>query len=86
MIFSVMLLMTKIVWWLCLMSKIHTMEAMAPAPAQQAHRVLRFLAVSWAPMQHRPFSPTKQQVKLRSPLQSSVQICLFMYGGVVTLH
>lgn len=61
-------------WWLCLMSKIHTMEAMAPAPAQQAHRVLRFLAVSWAPMQHRPFSPTKQQVKLRSPLQSSVQV------------
>lgn len=61
-------------WWLCLMSKILTMEATAPVPAQQAHRVLRFLAVSWGPTQHQPFSPTKQQVKLRSPLQSSVQV------------
>lgn len=50
------------------------MGVMAPAPARQAHKAQRFLAVSLAPTRHRPFSLTKQQVKLRSPRQSFVQV------------
>lgn len=47
---------------------------MAPAPARQARKARRFLAVSLAPIQHRPFSLTKRQVKLKSLLQSFVQV------------
>lgn len=50
------------------------MGVMAPAPAPQARKAQRFLAASLAPTRHRPFSLTKQQVKLRSPRQSFVQV------------
>lgn len=50
------------------------MEVTAPAPARRGRKARRFLAVSLAPTRRRPFSLTKQQVKLRSPLQSFVQV------------
>lgn len=66
------------------MSRIHIMEVMAPVPVQRVPRAQRYLVVSLVPTVSQPFILTKQQVKLRSHLQSFEQICLFMFDAVVT--
>ena len=59
------------------MSKTHIMEVMAPVPAPRAPRAQRYSAVSLAPAMSQPSSLTKQQVRSRSPLQSSVRVSAY---------